>query len=500
MTDVRLAARDVSKAFFGNPVLHGVSIELHGGRIHALMGENGAGKSTLINILSGNLTPDVGRLEIAGRSVNALSPAAAREAGVAVVHQELSLVSHLSIAENIGLGAYERRHGRVDYRALAARAGDACALVGLHGDLSRPVRDLPLGQRQLVEIAKALYRKPRVLILDEPTSSLSATETEMLKALLRRLRSEGVAILYISHRLAEVMELCDYVTILKDGERTADQPMRGLTPDGFVRLMVGRDAGDLFPGWAPAVTEETVLEVEGLSAGMVREAALRLRRGEILGIGGLVGQGQEDLLLGLYGALPAQARSATLGGAAGLARSVTAANRRGIAYVPADRKREGLLLAHSIRFNMLLPSFGRAMGLALRDARGERKLTDGLAALLSVKGDLDRPVQALSGGNQQKVALAKWMPRNPQILLMNDPTRGVDVETKREIYLMLRRFAEEGRAIILVSSDTLELVHLCDRVLVMREGRIVAGLPRGTATEESIVGAAMGVAERREAA
>jgi ribose transport system ATP-binding protein len=500
MTTLALAAQDISKAFLGNPVLRGVSIALHTGRIHALMGENGAGKSTLINILSGSLRPDAGRLEIAGRSMAGLSPAAARAAGIAVVHQELSLVSHLSIAENIGLGAYACRFGHVDYRALAARAAELCALVGLEGDLSRPVRDLPLGQRQLVEIAKALYREPRVLILDEPTSSLSARETEMLKRLLRRLKAEGIAILYISHRLGEVMELCDYVTILKDGVRTADQPMTGMTPDVFVRLMVGRDAADLFPAWTPSATGEEVLAVEGFSAGMVRDAALALGRGEILGLGGLVGQGQEDLLLGLYGALRGTAARAEIGGAAGLPASVSAATRRGMAYVPADRKKEGLLLTHSIGFNMLLPSFGRAASLSPRRAPREERITAALAAALSVKGDLARPVQALSGGNQQKVALAKWMPRNPSILLMNDPTRGVDVETKREIYLMLRRFAQEGRAMILLSSDTPELVHLCDRVLVMREGRIVAELAHAAATEEAIVGAAMGVSASSRAA
>ncbi|HTI02059.1 MAG TPA: sugar ABC transporter ATP-binding protein [Acidisoma sp.] len=499
-TTAVLAARDVSKSFFGNPVLRGVSIDLHPGRVHALMGENGAGKSTLINILSGSLAPDGGTIEVGGRSARALSPSDARAAGIAVVHQELSLVSHLSIAENIGLGAYRCRFGRIDYRVLGARAAELCDIVGLAGDLSRPVRELPLGQRQLVEIAKALYRNPKVIIFDEPTSSLSARETETLKTLIRRLKVEGVAILYISHRLGEVMELCDYVTVLKDGTRTADQPMAGLTPESFVRLMVGRDAGDLFPSWVPSVKDEILLDVSGLSGGMMRDASLSLKRGEILGLGGLVGQGQEDLLLALYGALPARATRARLLGREGLSTSVTAANRRGLAYIPADRKREGLLLTHSIRFNMLLPGFGRAPALSRRHAEKERGLTEGLAAALSVKGDLARPVQALSGGNQQKVALAKWMPRNPQVLLMNDPTRGVDVETKREIYLMLRRFAEEGRAIILLSSDTPELVHLCDRVVVVREGRIVADLPHGAASEERIVAAAMGVTSERSAA
>ena len=322
----------------------------------------------------------------------------------------------------------------------------------------------------MVEIAKALYRKPRVLILDEPTSSLSAHETSTLTALLGQLRSEGMAILYISHRLDEVMRLCDHVTVLKDGTVTADRPMAGVTAGDLVRLMVGRDPGDLFPAWTPTPERTPIVSVAGFSSGAVRDVDLELRRGEVLGIGGLVGQGQEDLLLGLYGALPATARSASFNGADGLPGSVPRANALGLAYVPADRKREGLHLIHTIAWNLMLPSFARARGLSLRDRAKERATTSGLANHFAIRGDLTRQVQALSGGNQQKVALAKWMPSDPPILLLNDPTRGVDVETKREIYVLLRRFAAEGKAVLLSSSDTPELVHLCDRVVVVREG------------------------------
>jgi len=487
-----LAARGVSKSFFGNPVLREVSISIEPGRVHALLGENGAGKSTLINLLSGALAPDGGTIEIDGRSVAKLTPAEARRAGVAVVQQELSLTSQLSIAENIGIGAYPRRFGLVDYPALARRARAVCELVGLDEKLSTPVGDLPLGRRQMVEIAKALYREPRVLILDEPTSSLSAHETNTLTALLDRLRARGTAILYISHRLGEVMRLCDHVTVLKDGTVTADRPMAGVTSGDLVRLMVGRDPGDLFPRWTPTSNRPPIVTVSGFSAGAVRDVDLELRRGEVLGIGGLVGQGQEDLLLGLYGAIPATARSARFNDAPGLPGSVPRANALGLAYVPADRKREGLHLIHTIAWNLMLPSFARAPGLSLRDGGRERTTTGGLADRFAIRGDLTRPVQALSGGNQQKVALAKWMPSDPPILLLNDPTRGVDVETKREIYVLLRRFAAEGKAVLLSSSDTPELVHLCDRVLVMREGRIVTGMEGAAISEEAIVGAAMG--------
>jgi ribose transport system ATP-binding protein len=495
-----IAARSVSKSFFGNPVLRDVSIALQPGRIHALLGENGAGKTTLINILSGAIAPDSGAIEVDGQTYRALTPRDARRAGVAVVQQELSLTSQLSIGENIGLGALPRRFGLVDYAALARLAREACALVGLEDEIATPVGDLPLGRRQMVEIARALYRRPRALILDEPTSSLSAHEAQTLKRLLEQLRANGVAILYISHRLDEVMRLCEHVTVLKDGLVTADRPLAGIDAGDLVRFMVGRDPGDLFPDWKPVADQRPVVSVAGFSSGLSRDIDLTIRRGEVFGVGGLVGQGQEDLLLGLYGATAAVARSAVIGDRQGLPVSVSNAISRGVVYVPADRKREGLHLIHGIAWNMMLPGFGRARGLSLRNYASERELAKWLADLLGIKGDLMRQVQALSGGNQQKVALAKWMPSDPQILLLNDPTRGVDVETKREIYVLLRRFASEGKTVVLASSDTPELVHLCDRVAVMREGRIVATIERAQLSEEAIVAAAMGADSPRAAA
>jgi ribose transport system ATP-binding protein len=256
--------------------------------------------------------------------------------------------------------------------------------------------------------------------------------------------------------------------------------------------MVGRDPGDLFPPWEPNAEGRTIVSIKGFSSGITRDIDIDLRRGEVFGVGGLVGQGQEDLILGLYGAQAASAREAEFNGAAGVPGSVVRANALGLAYVPADRKREGLHLIHPIAFNMLLPGFAGALGLGVRDRAKERDLSRRLADRLSIKGDLARPVQALSGGNQQKVALAKWMPNAPAVWLLNDPTRGVDVETKREIYGLLRRFAAEGAAVLISSSDTPELVHLCDRVVVMREGRIVARIERAALSEEAIVAAAMG--------
>ncbi len=491
-----LAARNVSKAFFGNPVLRDVSIELLPGRIHALLGENGAGKSTLINLLSGTLAPDAGSIAVDGQPAAQLSPKEARRLGIAVVQQELSLAAHLSIAENIALGAAPGRRGMIDYRRLAEQVATVSREVGLTEPADTPLARLPLGRRQLVEIAKALARRPRVLILDEPTSSLAAPDVATLLALVARLAAQGVAILYISHRLNEILDFCQHVTVLKDGAVTADRPLAGLDPLGLVRLMVGRDPRDLFPAYRSQATGEVMLHAENFRTAQTAGTEVTLRRGEILGIGGLVGHGQEAFMLGLYGAVPARAENFHAAGAARKTpfRSVVQANRAGLAYVPADRKREALLLPHAIRLNMLLPLFART-AWHLRRRAGEARTAASLAARLGVRGDLRRPVQALSGGNQQKVALAKWLPLSPRILLLNDPTRGVDVETKREIYLALRAMAAEGKAVVLLSSDTPELVHLCDRVMVFHNGHVTMTLDHERASEEAIVAAALGLHE-----
>jgi len=494
-----LAAVGIHRSFSGNPVLQDISIALHRGSIHALLGENGAGKSTLINVLSGGLKPDAGAITVGGESHSSLTPLLAQRFGIAVVHQELSLAPHLSVAENVAFGRLPRRRGMIDYRLMAREVSALFSDLELDVPLVTLVEKLPLGTRQIVEIAKAIYRKPKLLILDEPTSSLTAVEVTRLKRAMLRLREQGIALLFISHRLEEVLELCDYVTVLKDGRRTASRPLADADASELVRLMVGRDPGDLFPPFESKATDP-LLVVEGLQSRRLKDISLSLRRGEILGIGGLVGHGQENLLLSLFGAESHRADSTALDGQRVRIPNVAAAARLGIAYVPSDRKIEGLHLAQSLHFNLILPTIRRLARHGLRNSARERATVATLLQRFAVRGGRasDRVVQ-LSGGNQQKIAIAKWIPLKPRILLLNDPTRGVDVETKREIYLMLRRLAAEGTSTILVSSDTPELVELCDRVMVLAEGRVRVVLDHGAASEEAIVAAAIG-AERRESA
>jgi ribose transport system ATP-binding protein len=498
---VVLSAVDITRSFFGNVVLQDVSLAMRAGSIHALLGENGAGKSTLINILSGGLRPDSGAIIADGESHDRLNPTLALRLGIAVVHQELSLAPHLSVAENIGLGQFPRRAGFIDYARLAREA--SAILTDLEADfpLAAPAHTLPLGAQQLVEIAKALYRKPRVLILDEPTSSLSAVEVARLKRVMLRLRDQGIALLFISHRLDEVLELCDWVTVLKDGRRTADRSLTGVTPGELVRLMVGRDPGDLFPPFDLGAKGPAVLRVKGLNSARLRGVDLDLHRGEILGLGGLVGQGQEQLLLALFGAHPHRAEIIEVAGVATRLSDVRTATRLGIAYVPSDRKAEGLHLSQSLHFNLVLPTIRALARSGLRRFSGEKARVRALLDQFSVRGGgpHDRAIQ-LSGGNQQKIAIAKWLPLQPSVLLLNDPTRGVDVETKRELYLLLRQLTREGASVILASSDTPELVELCDRVIVLSEGRVRASLERDEISEEAIVHAAVGAGRTQGAA
>ncbi|AYF04011.1 sugar ABC transporter ATP-binding protein (plasmid) [Paracoccus yeei] len=488
-----LALQGVSKSFGPIAVLHGVDLALEPGEVHALIGENGAGKSTIMKILGGFLSPTEGQVMLDGRPVQFAAGPEAEAAGIVVIHQEFNLAPDLSVAANIFLGR-EPGGFRLDHAAM--RAGAQALLDRLHSPI-RPealIRHLSVPDRQMVEIAKALSRRARVLIMDEPSAVLTHREVGALYEQIDRLRAEGVAILYCSHRLDEVAHLADRITVLRDG-RVVRRALRGeLTEDGMATAMVGRELQDFYPpkGHPGA---EVALEARGLTVpGRVHGVDLALRRGEVLGIAGLVGSGRTELAEGLVG-LRAASGEVRLEGRPVRIASLRDAFAAGIAYLTEDRKEAGLLLEKPLRENLTLAVLERFGGWRI-DTAAEDAALDRATADFDIRAP-SRSMAAgkLSGGNQQKLLLAKTMLTEPRIVIIDEPTRGIDVGTKRQIYAFIRRLAEEGRSVIVISSEMPEVIGLSDRVLVMREGR-VAGIVEGDAlTEETIVRLAMGVKE-----
>ncbi|MEV0640031.1 sugar ABC transporter ATP-binding protein [Streptomyces sp. NPDC050619] len=498
-----LSVEQVSKSFAGNRVLREVSFGVEAGEVLALVGENGAGKSTVLSLVTGLLTPDSGRVVYGGEPVRAWSPHRARAAGISSVHQELSLNPHQSVAENVFLGAWPSRRGLVRARDLAARARPLLERVGLDIDPHTRAGRLPLGPQQLVELAKALANEPRLLILDEATSALDEDQVQAVFRVVRELRDQGSAVIFVSHRMAELFAVSDRLTVLKDGEVMATRVRDRTDHDDIVRLMVGRELSDLFPGKAgePAAAQARPrLRVRGLTVPRGCSGIdLDLAPGRILGLGGLQGQGQREVLRALFG-LVRHTGQVELEGRPCRIGSPREAIRRRIAYVPEDRKTEGLHVAQSVRANLALTNL-RGLAPARRlttVSRGaEARLVDELIASMQIKvSSPGQEARRLSGGNQQKVALAKWLPAEPRVLLLAEPTRGIDVGTKREIYHLLRRLADAGTAVLVTSGDTMELVGLCDEVAVMYEGTIVERLSGAALTEERLVRASvMGAAQ-----
>jgi ABC-type sugar transport system ATPase subunit/ribose/xylose/arabinose/galactoside ABC-type transport system permease subunit len=494
-----LRTAGLTKAYAGNVVLRDVGMTVLAGEIHALVGENGAGKSTLINLVTGVVQPDAGTIELGGETVSGLTPRAAEAHGVATVHQELSLCPHLTVAENVFLGRAPTRFGRLDYGRMATGARAAFADLGVAINPAALAGDLSLADQQLVEIAKALVAGPRLLILDEATSALDSGQVALLFAALRRIRDRGTAVVFVSHRLEEIFAVADRITVLKDGAYVATVPAAGTTAADLVRLMVGREMRDVFPPKPPLAAIEAaplVLSVRNLSSGRrFRDVSFDLHAGEILGLGGLQGQGQRELMAALFGLFPVRG-DVLLDGQPATVRNPRAAMVRRIAHVPEDRKTEGLIVQLPVADNLSLPSLGGLDRFGLLDSGRERNLVAGLIEKLRIR--LRSPKQSLlrlSGGNQQKVAIAKWLPLGPEIYLLAEPTRGIDVGTKQEIYRLMRELTAAGAAILLISSDTIELLGLCDRVLVMYERRPVAMLSGAEVTEENVVHAAI-VGER----
>jgi ribose transport system ATP-binding protein len=489
-----LAATSLHKAY-AVPALVDVSLELLPGEVHAVVGENGAGKSTLARIVAGVTRPDAGGLRLRGQPYAPSSRAGARRAGVDIVLQELNLIETMTVAENLFLARLPRRAGIVDRRRLRAEARGALARVGLAAlDPDRPLARLGLGHRQLVEIAAALSRRTDVLVLDEPTAALNAHEAEALFAQVDRLRAEGTGVLFISHRLADVERLADRITVLRDGRVVATRPARELGRDEIVHLMVGRDVAAL-PTRGASAFGPAALRVVGLTGAGFTDVTFEVRRGEIVGLAGLVGAGRTEMLRAIFGADPRRAGQVYLRGEDRPARIATPrdAVREGLAFVTEDRKGQGLLLPLSVRANITLAALA---GLADRFGRihpdREQRVAAVFARDLQVRArSVEQPVDELSGGNQQKVVLARWFCRNADVLLVDEPTRGVDVASRAEVHRLLAGQAGAGKAIVVASSDLDELFALADRILVLSAGRVAATLPRDAFSADGVMAAAL---------
>jgi rhamnose transport system ATP-binding protein len=493
-----LEARGLSKAYDGVQALADVTLSLLPGEVHALVGENGAGKSTLIRILAGATLPDAGDVRLGGAAVPLGSVRTAEAAGIAAIHQEGPSFPDLSAADNVFVG-HEPRRGfglLLDRDRMRRETAALLARLGMGRiDPATTLARLPMAARQMVGIARALARDSRVLILDEPTASLSSSEVENLFAVIRDLRSRGVALLYVSHRLDEIFALADRVTVLRDGRVVETCPIAGVTRDGLIRKMVGRDIASLAGDGAEAAgVGEVVLEVSDLGIpGAFENVSFTVRAGEIVGLAGLVGAGRSEVVRAVFGADRPQSGGAWVDGVPVPPGSVTEAIRCGIALVPEDRQALGLVLPLSVHDNLVLAVLRELAHGVVRSRRREAEVVAGLMKDLGVRAASPAlPAAALSGGNQQKLVLGKWLAANPRVLLLDEPTRGVDVGAKAEIYRLIRRLTEDGMATLLISSDLPELLAMSDRILVMRRGRIVGELTGAEATEERVLTLALG--------
>jgi len=500
MSTPRLEVSGARKQFPGVLALDGVSLRLSPGEVLAVVGENGAGKSTLMKIVAGVYTPDAGAVKLDGREVRFAGPAAATAAGVSLIHQELNLAENLSVADNLFLGREHTRGGflrALDRRAMGAKAADLLARVGLPASRANDrVENLPPGEKQLVEIARALGTEVRVLIMDEPTSSLTQKETEQLYLVIDALKAADVSVLYISHRLAEVKRVADRVTVLRDGRNAGELAKADITHDNMVRLMVGRDLKQFYPkvhrsgtGGAP------LLSLKGVRfrGGPNTPATLDVRTGEILGMAGLVGAGRTELSEAVFGVRPLTAGELLLNGEPLRVASPADAIAAGVLLVPEDRRLHGLVLPESVGFNLSLPNLDRLGSWLGVRRRAESEMHKTWIDRLRVKTpSAAQPVGLLSGGNQQKAVYGKWLARGPKVLILDEPTRGVDVGAKAEIYALVDELAGNGVAVWMITSDMEELLGMSDRVVVMHEGRIAGELTGAGLTEEAVMRLATG--------
>jgi ribose transport system ATP-binding protein len=481
----------ISKSFGGVRALRGVDFDVQSGEVHAIIGENGAGKSTLMRILGGEMTPSSGKVRIGGQPVEFRDPRAARAMGIAIIHQELALAPDLSVAENIFLGELSPV---ISWTSLRKRARELIETLGFDIDPGRRVGALAVAHQQVVEIAKALSRKVKIIVFDEPTAVLSTQDAERLHAIIGKLRGEGVGVVYISHRREEVLRISDRVTVMKDGQVVGTTDAKTLTIDAAIRMMVGRPMAAMFPDKGARAIGEERLGVRDLRAGrLVRGVSFSVRAGEIVGLGGLVGSGRTEVARVIFGADPLESGEIRLNGRATKIRSPKDAVAAGVCLVPEDRKLQGVVLDAPIRVNATMARLSAVVNRMGFVRRGlERTLVNKLARSLRLKAaSIDAPVSSLSGGNQQKVVLAKWFHAGGDVIILDEPTRGVDVGAKSEIYGLVLKLAEAGKAALVISSEHQELFGLCDRVLVMGEGKLRGELQPSDYSEENLLSMAI---------
>jgi ABC-type sugar transport system ATPase subunit len=495
MTDA-IAFEHVTKRFPGVLALEDVSFSIAAGSCHALCGENGAGKSTLGKILAGIYRPDEGRVMVFGKPADFHGPEQALAAGIGIVHQELAFCENLSVAENLCLGQLPARGTFLSRREMWRRAEEMLAATGTALDVRRTVRELTIGQQQIVQIAAAIGGGARIVVFDEPTSSLSEHEAVRLYELIGRLRAQGVTAIYVSHRMDEIFRLCDAVTVLRDGRHVATAPISAVDRGSLVQMMIGRRLDEYFPAHVQATPGEELLRVEHLtSPAGFRDVSFSLRTGEVLGFAGLVGAGRSEIAQALFGLDPSASGRIHVGGTPVTIRSPEDAMRLGIGLVPEDRKRQGLVLSMSAGSNTTLATLRSLARLSFIRHGAERVVARTYFERLRVRAPgPETPTAGLSGGNQQKLVLAKWLAARCRILLLDEPTRGVDVGAKAEIHALIDELAAQGSGVILISSELPEVLNLSTRILVLREGRIAGELPRERATQDAVMRLMAGVA------
>lgn len=493
MAEMLCEMKNIHKNFIGVKALNNVTFNLRKGEVHALLGENGAGKSTLMKILSGSYQPDSGEIVIEGQSVMLRNPHHALQLGISIVHQEPQMVPWLGIAENVCLNAWQTVRGLVSWSKMEEVAREHCSRIGLNKPMDTIVANLSMAEKQMIQIARALMHASKIMIFDEPTSSLTPQEKDALFAIIRRLKSEGMGIIYISHRIEEIFEIADRVTVLKDGQLVGTVPIREVDAPTLVRMMVGRELGKLYP---PKSTEfgEELLVVEGLTRkGRFHNVSFTLRRGEVLGFAGLVGSGRSEVALCLFGADAIDGGTITFKGQKVHFRSTAEAIRNRVAFVGEDRH-QGMVHHLPVRENISLPWYAKFARFGVMDRKKQADVARKMIGKLNIKTPSEEQlIGKLSGGNQQKVIFGRWLIEDADVFILDEPTRGIDVGAKEEIYQLIRELTSQGKGVILISSELPEILGMSDRVLVMHRGTVAGILSAEEATEENITKLAMGV-------